>query len=508
MDRIFVFAYFLTALLPCATLAQEQTPHPVTLHNHEEYLHINGPNSKYYQQEGSYTKWIGVNTELLTDLVVTKTVDGSLTTQTTSGPAAVVTATQAENGIEVGDISVALTPKVANVLDSLAAEAIQACGLSRKRACDARQVYAQSVQREMAAGGRLEFDFDFLPTITAPDVAAVLQAVTGVRGRALGFFVLLFILAEESPSKKIPGAVVIPHEVARPATPTSNTSTTTSGCPTNAPTGKDAPPCPDEDCQGQNDAPRDVKPTCTTGQWKHCECNRVGKSFVHPANNKLYNGKTWFEIQQDFLQQLMGFVPDQEKEIECIPGSNPNDEDLVPTAYCQCGENYESMFSVAPSTTTAYDPCPYTKAPGPEITFHPRPTPQQCYTGNAFSPETNDFTTNKAVEAVVDGFCKEHAFKELKVGGIISNVFDDPGQSSEKTEQPRFELTAMKDTDDCGPQILLSEGDCRDAFEALWKKCPKIDKDDETVGGKIVVNCQSYSLFPIHPIPKGGPPRR
>lgn len=92
----------------------------------------------------------------------------------------------------------------------------------------------------MGGGGRLDFDLDFLPTISAPDVAAVLEAVTGTKSKALGFFILTWIVASESHgdkegAPKIPPAVNIPSKVASPTT-----ATTTSSCPPGAPTGTDA----------------------------------------------------------------------------------------------------------------------------------------------------------------------------------------------------------------------------------------------------------------------------
>jgi hypothetical protein len=185
-----------------------------------------------------------VNTEYLTEIETTRTTDGITTTQKTGIPGAVVTATAAVDGLVEGDISVALSPAIVDVLNSIAEETVAACGGKRRKrqSCDVRLEFANRVQAEMGSGGRLDFDLDFLPTISAPDVAAVLEAVTGTKSKALGFFILAWIVASESHGNgegapKIPPAVNIPSKV---ASPTTATATTTTGCPSGAPTGANA----------------------------------------------------------------------------------------------------------------------------------------------------------------------------------------------------------------------------------------------------------------------------
>jgi hypothetical protein len=170
------------------------------------------------------------------------TWNGQVTSYRTSLPGAVATATADGDGLVKGDISIALAPEIIDILNTIAEEAVAACGLRRKReTCNPRIEFASRVQAEMGAGGRLDFDFDFLPTISAPDVASVIQALSGVKSKGLGVLILLWIVAEESHGDsdgppKIPPAVNIPEKVAGP-TPT---ATTTEGCAPGAPTGVDA----------------------------------------------------------------------------------------------------------------------------------------------------------------------------------------------------------------------------------------------------------------------------
>lgn len=172
-----------------------------------------------------------------------ETYNGQVTSYRTTLPGAVATATADGDGLVKGDISVALAPEIVDVLNEIAAEAAAACGLRRKRqACDARLEFANRVQAEITRGGRLDFDLDFLPTVSAPDVATVLQAMTGTRSKALGVIILLWIVGEADHGDsdgppKIPPAVNIPEKVAGP-TPTEPTTTT--GCAPGAPTGANA----------------------------------------------------------------------------------------------------------------------------------------------------------------------------------------------------------------------------------------------------------------------------
>lgn len=100
----------------------------------------------------------------------------------TKDPAAIVavTATVSSQGIQAGDVSIALSPKVISVFNKLLDEAVAACSGSKKRAsCDYNERYVQSVAKALEPGGLLDFVTAAvrasLPTITAGDVAILAQ---------------------------------------------------------------------------------------------------------------------------------------------------------------------------------------------------------------------------------------------------------------------------------------------------------------------------------------------
>ena len=125
-------------------------------------------------------QWIGVNTEYLTDVVYTTTVDDQ--PSVTTAPAAVVaiTATASGGGLVPGDVSIALSPKLVDVLNDLATEAETSCGARRKRqTCNVNERFAQRVYEELSPGGRLEFvdtgALTTIPMLNAPEIANTIR---------------------------------------------------------------------------------------------------------------------------------------------------------------------------------------------------------------------------------------------------------------------------------------------------------------------------------------------
>lgn len=100
----------------------------------------------------------------------------------TTVPAAIVTstATGSVNGVAPGDVRVALSPKLLDVLGKLLSQAEAACGQSQKRqTCNLNERFAQRVAEEARAGGALEFVGAgveiTLPVITAGTVSTILN---------------------------------------------------------------------------------------------------------------------------------------------------------------------------------------------------------------------------------------------------------------------------------------------------------------------------------------------
>lgn len=123
-------------------------------------------------------QWIGVNTEYLTDLPYTTTVNNQPTI--TQAPAAVVayTAPADKESLKAGDVSFAFSPKLLEICNKLFTEAQVACsGLKKRESCSIDQRFAQRVAEEANPGGLLDFVGAevraLLPVVSAPDVAAI-----------------------------------------------------------------------------------------------------------------------------------------------------------------------------------------------------------------------------------------------------------------------------------------------------------------------------------------------
>jgi hypothetical protein len=154
----------------------------------------------------------------------------------TKAPAAVVavTATASGQGLETGDVSIALSPKLLDVLNKLFDEAKTACGGKKKRdSCDINQRFAQRVAEEVSPGGAFDFlgpeSRALLPTIAASDVSAI--AGTAAAASPLVGLAVTWVLVG-----KLQAWTVSSKSVA----PGGKGDEGDGGCPADAPKGVDA----------------------------------------------------------------------------------------------------------------------------------------------------------------------------------------------------------------------------------------------------------------------------
>ncbi|KAF2111175.1 hypothetical protein BDV96DRAFT_634945 [Lophiotrema nucula] len=474
---------------------------PVTAEPASDYLSLVGPNTQYYQSDGSRTKWIGVNTEYLTEIYATMTVNNVPTTVTTGLPIALVTATDAASGLGVGDVSVALSPAILDVLNSIAAEVAETCAGKKRQACDINLEFGTAVNREMAAGGRLDFNFDFIqvPTLTAGDVAAVVDAVTVAGGAPvggmLGVYVFLYIIAQENANggkPTIPPVANIPATMNNPSKTKDPPSSTSSGCPPDAPTGKNRPICPSDDCKGPNDGGKDQDRRCQEGKWKNCPCVREVNAIAQQRPG------WWLDNQQSILQWIVDH-DDESEQPWCLYGASSKG-DKIPAEYCQCGDKYESTFSVASSTASSYLPCPYTVAPGPTITFQattpPTANPLQC---NGPSDNNKWKYLNVTLSAAED-FCEWVTINpngpDLQGDSFEKNYYDKIKYPDGPFREDAKFIFRVEKTG-CpgqGPLGLIPRDECTSALHDVINGCNG-DGNDQVFGGNNVLNCIKYTAI-------------
>ena len=156
-------------------------------------------------------QWIGVNTEYLTDVAYTTTVDNQPTVTTIPAAIVATTATATGDGLIPGDVSVAFSPKLVDTLKSLAAEAESACSIRRRRTtCNVNERFAQRVFEELSPGGRLGFiDTGILatiPTVNGPQIASILRNAEVLPTAGIGIFLLWQIKGQLSAWTMAPGS--------------------------------------------------------------------------------------------------------------------------------------------------------------------------------------------------------------------------------------------------------------------------------------------------------------
>ena len=162
----------------------------------------------------------------------------------------------------------------------------------------------------------------------------------------------------------------------------------------------------------------------------------------------------------------------------CEYGSDPNG-DQIPQDYCQCGDNYGSMYSVASSTTSPYNPCPYTTPPGPTIVFStasptiPSPSPSL----NCSMPNGDEINYNTASSDAQD-FCQKNEGQNLAQGtewtpGLISLTYPNTGISGKEGLGSVITISAMLDPacQNQSPRLTINQSDCNAAIADIINHC-------------------------------------
>ena len=107
----------------------------------------------------------------------------------------------------------------------------------------------------------------------------------------------------------------------------------------------------------------------------------------------------------------------------CLHGASPHGNSY-PQEYCQCGKNYASLYSVATSGT---NPCPWTTAPGPTLTF-------VAWTAQSFDGKTCSFPSTMSCSTYnrPNHAAEFHPTPAPKKDGSPQKVLKNPDASSTK----------------------------------------------------------------------------
>ncbi|KAH7095928.1 hypothetical protein FB567DRAFT_587217 [Paraphoma chrysanthemicola] len=426
--------------------------------------------------------WIGPNTEYLTDLPYTTTVNSQPTV--TKAPAAIVAVTATANspGINTGDVSIALSPKVIDVFNKLLSEAQAACGGGRKRAsCDINQRFAQRVAEEAMPGGAFDFigteSRASLPFITGSDFAFFIGQVKNV-SPLLGIAVT-WALVGKLQAWTVSSASVLGGKG----------NGEDDGCPADAPKGDDAPSCDDDECKGDGKK-------CQQGKYKGCDCLVIGRiGEPYDTDTAQYDdGLTWLDLQQKILDD---FVNEYGKGPFCNHGASPRGT-RIPKEYCNCGDgNRKTLtYSVASSTASPYNACPYTTNDGPTVTFQPESTaaPSPTPVVDCAPPQERWFSSTDGFDWI-NQFCNMKGDRTLKLRqpargmlyGAVEKYFNE-------NKDPQVRIYAFLD-DACRDKgtMAMSSEDCARGLDAIMHDCDK-GTEEKKMGGSVAINCQWYNI--------------
>ncbi|SPO03657.1 uncharacterized protein DNG_06340 [Cephalotrichum gorgonifer] len=339
--------------------------------------------------DGSTTKWIGVNTEYLTEETRTTTVDNVEVTTVVKPQLAVVTATEASEGVDVGDVTVLVSDTVQDEMDAIIKQAVASCGAPAKlRKRDSTSCIINALQgaaqNDEALGliNPAEWESFGLELVdSAPGILSAAFQVFKTRaqknkfallvGAAAAFGAFVAEPAAEVGHKFIfegglfgfPGSDGGNNE--NDPTPTEPTTTTsTSTCDPSATVDENSPACDDEDCKGEG-----------KGEKKNCPCVKWTKKMVEGLFDK-----DWANEQQKILQELEAGVPDVIPP-QCFRNTYGDGFDgkprAEPSAFCRCssigGPGTKTEGNYATMSGEGDDACTYTTMPTETISITLRP---------------------------------------------------------------------------------------------------------------------------------------
>jgi hypothetical protein len=186
---------------------------------------------------------------------------------------------------------------------------------------------------------------------------------------------------------------------------------------------------------------------------------------------KYDNGLSWLDLQQKILQD---FVNDASQSPFCNHGASPRGG-RIPKEYCNCGaDNRKTLtFSVASSTASPYDACPYTTDNGPTVTFRPESTstPSATPVVACASKQERSFRSSDAFDWI-SKFCNTNDQATLKLRLPERGMSDAISKVFNNNNDPYIRIYAYLE-DACKEKktMPMSGEDCAKALDAIMHEC-------------------------------------
>ncbi|KAK7724836.1 hypothetical protein SLS57_004107 [Botryosphaeria dothidea] len=271
--------------------------------------------SEYVSVSGEDMSWKQGDTQHITATVTN--IDGSSTaTITQTAPVAAPTN-------ENGDVDIIITPELESAFRELASSARTSAGCAaglkgRDLASCGLSDFIDSVLKSDGVIKSADNALSSKPLLKASDIAELISTLKAggalinskfAVGAGVGA-VAVWWFTETGGGTDPASKPIIPVANANMDKQAGAGGTPTAGCPPSAPTGKEAPICPEPDCVGKDNI-------CQEGEWKYCKCIDLIDPISQPLSEDLLNQ------QQAVLEAVLSASQPEDPKATCSPNTNP-----------------------------------------------------------------------------------------------------------------------------------------------------------------------------------------
>jgi len=195
---------------------------------------------------------------------------------------------------------------------------------------------------------------------------------------------------------------------------------------------------------------------------------------VYDTDTATYDdGLNWLDLQQKILQD---FVSESTKSPFCNHGASPRGG-RTPKEYCNCGDDIRKTltYSVASSTASPYNACPYTTNDGPTVTFQPESSaaPSATPVVDCAPPQQRWFSSSEGFD-FIHQFCNYRYARVLKLrpGNAGTTLYDAQSQVFNGNNDPYVRIYAYLD-DACREKktMEMNREECAHALYAIMHDC-------------------------------------
>lgn len=187
--------------------------------------------------------------------------------------------------------------------------------------------------------------------------------------------------------------------------------------------------------------------------------------------DKYDDGKIWLDLQQQLLND---FIDKNDEAPYCYHGASPRGG-RIPKEYCNCGDDNRKslLYSVASSTASPYNACPYTTNNGPTVTFRPESTqaPSATPVVACASKQERSFSSSDGY-TWINEYCEKNKDRTLKLRLQGRDMADAVSTVFNNNEDPYVRIYAYLD-DACRDKKTMpwNAEQCLQGLAAIMQDC-------------------------------------